>query len=310
VGDDRLQLAFAFPVASGASAALAAAATLRNATAAWLAQQPHGAGAYRVARLDAERCEAVDTTPSGGGGSGGKSGSTNSSGGGYYDEHGQWVATAAGAGSGDNGGGSSGGGGGSEQDPLGGAGEALVGAVGELGEGLEAGGADLLDAATEGLSDDLDREARGFTAKAGKGGPRGRVAWANMAVPSFLAPNHQRSRYAGLAPGGGGGSAGGGPWAEDRVGVVLALPCSVLTGRTPLRAIVQYGHGLFDDRSEALEAWLLALADAQGWAVVAADWRGLAKPDLPVVARSLLARPDGFRATADHLLQVRSALAI
>jgi len=67
---------------------------------------------------------------------------------------------------------------------------------------------------------------------------------------------------------------------------------------------VQYGHGLFDDRSEALENWLLTLAEAQGWAIVAADWRGLAKPDLPVVARALLARPDGFRATVDHLLQV------
>ena len=35
-------------------------------------------------------------------------------------------------------------------------------------------------------------------------------------------------------------------------------------------------------RSEATEAWLLALAERERWAVLAADWRGLAKADLPV----------------------------
>ena len=306
VSDERLQLAFAFPVASKDSGALAAPSLLRNATETWLEQQPRGAALYRVSRVDAERCEAYDSntaTASGSGGtssgsSGDSSDNNDSVNGGYYDASGHWVT-----GTGESTGAPSSG---SDSDPLGDIGDALGDAVEGVSDGLESGGQEFMDTATSGLSDDFDSEARGFT---GTSGPMGRVVWANMHVPSFLIAGHASSRYsslkaAGVATGGGHGSGGGGD--EDQVGVLLALPCSVLTGHSPLNAIVQYGHGLFDDRSEALESWLLTLAEAQGWAVVAADWRGLAKPDLPVVARALLARPDGFRATVDHLLQVRT----
>ena len=317
VSDERLQLAFAFPVASRDSGALAAPSLLRNATETWLDQQPQGAALYRVSRVDTERCEAYtsnnagstsDGTVTGAGSSSSSSSSSGSSNGsvngGYYDASGQWVA-----GTGDTSGASSSGSS-SDADPFGDVGDALGDAVEDVGDGLESGGQDFMDTATSGLSDDFDNEARGFTGASGSG-PRGRVVWANMHVPSFLSAEHASSRYASLRAAAAGGAHGGGSahhhphhQEEDQVGVLLALPCSVLTGHSPLRAIVQYGHGLFDDRSEALENWLLTLAEAQGWAIVAADWRGLAKPDLPVVARALLARPDGFRATVDHLLQV------
>lgn len=309
VSDERLQLAFAFPVASKDSGALAAPSLLRNATEFWLEQQPQGAALYRVSRVDAERCEAYDSTAASvsgssvtsSGSSGDSSANHDSVNGGYYDASGHWVP-----GAGDKTGASNSGNSGSDSDPLGDVGDALGDAVEGVGDGLESGGQDFMDTATSGLSDDFDSEVRGFT---GTSGPTGRVVWANMHVPSFLSAGHASSRYSSLKAA---GVATGGAGAmyqqedEDQVGVLLALPCSVLTGHSPLNAIVQYGHGLFDDRSEALESWLLALAEAQGWAVVAADWRGLAKPDLPVVARALLARPDGFRATVDHLLQVRA----
>ena len=103
-----------------------------------------------------------------------------------------------------------------------------------------------------------------------------------MTAPTFLEDSD--SRYSGLDDDGWGG------W-DSHVGFVMALPCSVLTGSKPLRAIVQYGHGLFDDRSELLESWLLQLAERRGWALVAADWRGLTRFDLPVLGRALLAMP-------------------
>ena len=103
-----------------------------------------------------------------------------------------------------------------------------------------------------------------------------------MTAPTFLEDSD--SRYSGLDDDGWGG------W-DSHVGFVMALPCSVLTGAKPLRAIVQYGHGLFDDRSELLESWLLQLAERRGWALVAADWRGLTRFDLPVLGRALLAMP-------------------
>ena len=89
--------------------------------------------------------------------------------------------------------------------------------------------------------------------------------WGTLTAPTFLAD--AESRYSGLDDDGWGG------W-DSHVGFGMALPCSVLTGAKPVTAIVQYGHGLFDDRSEMLESWLLKLAEREGWVLVAADWRG------------------------------------
>jgi hypothetical protein len=44
-------------------------------------------------------------------------------------------------------------------------------------------------------------------------------------------------------------------------------------------------------RAESLDGYIGKLADKGGWLVVATDWRGLSRYDLPNVARMLMAEP-------------------
>lgn len=133
---------------------------------------------------------------------------------------------------------------------------------------------------------------------AGGGVGKPRAVWGTLVAPSFVSDSS--SRFAALDHHG---------WTEwnSHVGWVLLLPCSVLGddgGLDAISGVVQYGHGLFADRSEAAEAdWLLELAHKQRWAVVAADWRGMSRFDVPVLVRALMAEPDGLRATVGNLKQ-------
>jgi hypothetical protein len=139
------------------------------------------------------------------------------------------------------------------------------------------------------LSDDDDSGRGG-------GGIRGRVVWGTFSVPTFLSDTS--SRYSGLEPAGGWGGF------DSHVGFALSIPCSVISGDVELKAIIQYGHDIFDERSESTEHWLLKMADEHGFAVIAADWRGLTRFDLPIIARALVAHPHLLRTTADRLQQV------
>ena len=90
---------------------------------------------------------------------------------------------------------------------------------------------------------------------------------------------------------------------------VLHIPCSVraaalgLPGGKPLRAILEYGHGIFSSRGEASDGYLLKTADNQGFAIVAMEWRGMSYYDLLVVAQILMAKPRLFEAYRDNLIQ-------
>jgi hypothetical protein len=117
------------------------------------------------------------------------------------------------------------------------------------------------------------------------------------------------------------------------------VPCSLYAAavndttriQRPLRAIIEYGHGVFYNRGEASEYSLLRyvlvfslwthlidstspttiyflinrlrIAEDQGYLVIAMDWRGMSSFDMPVVIRSLLATPDLIQATRDNLIQ-------
>jgi hypothetical protein len=56
----------------------------------------------------------------------------------------------------------------------------------------------------------------------------------------------------------------------------------------------------FVRRAESLDGYIGKLADKGGWLVVATDWRGLSRYDLPNVARTLMAEP-GTVANFKHL---------
>ncbi|CAM9145755.1 unnamed protein product [Scytosiphon promiscuus] len=136
-----------------------------------------------------------------------------------------------------------------------------------------------------------------------------RTVWGRMRVPSFVPPF---ARGAGLALGslpntdtaaaasdndrgdGGRTAPGTAPdtMATLEVGFVVRVPRCVAFGGQRPSAVVQYGHGLFGDRAEVEDGFLDILAERAGWVLVAADWRGMSRLDLVVVARALVATPE------------------
>jgi hypothetical protein len=90
---------------------------------------------------------------------------------------------------------------------------------------------------------------------------------------------------------------------------VVHIPCSVraaaldLPGAKPLRAVLEYGHGLFYTRHEASDSFLQRIANDEGYAIIACDWRGMSAFDLLVVAKVLLSTPRLFQGVRDNLIQ-------
>ncbi|CAM9882608.1 unnamed protein product, partial [Ectocarpus fasciculatus] len=134
-----------------------------------------------------------------------------------------------------------------------------------------------------------------------------RTVWGRLRVPAFTSPS---SRGTGLKTtpttattassssnnnnnnnnnnNGAATSAG----ATLEVGFVVRVPRCVALGRKRPAALVQYGHGLFGDRAEVEDGFLDLMAERGAWVLVAADWRGMSRIDLTVVARALVSAPE------------------
>ncbi|CAM9965004.1 unnamed protein product [Choristocarpus tenellus] len=92
---------------------------------------------------------------------------------------------------------------------------------------------------------------------------------------------------------------------------MVLVPRCVVTGERVAAAVVQYGHGLFGDRSEIRDGFLGKLAEEGAWVLVSVDWRGMGRLDLPVVARALMARPEMlFGGIAEEMMQVGLSLCV
>jgi hypothetical protein len=101
---------------------------------------------------------------------------------------------------------------------------------------------------------------------------------------------------------------------ESRAKFVVRIPCclkaaaigwndTTFRAGKPLRAIIEYGHGLFFNRAESYDQALSLVAEDHGYIVMAMDWRGMSSFDLPVVMKTLLGQPKLFQATRDNLYQ-------
>ena len=91
---------------------------------------------------------------------------------------------------------------------------------------------------------------------------------------------------------------------------IVQVPCSLKDKAlnsfegSELTNILEFGHGLFYSREELLDAlFLQRMADANGYLLIAADWRGMSMFDLPIIAKVLMADPSLFSATRDNLIQ-------
>ena len=93
---------------------------------------------------------------------------------------------------------------------------------------------------------------------------------------------------------------------------VIYVPCSLKqaalggSGETDvqsLRAVMEYGHGLFGSKAEAGDPYVIRMAHDNGYIVVAMDWRGMSKYDLPLIARTMISEPSLFESVRDNLIQ-------
>jgi hypothetical protein len=93
---------------------------------------------------------------------------------------------------------------------------------------------------------------------------------------------------------------------------VVHVPCSLKAAALhsgnnataqPLRAVMEYGHGLFYSRKEAGESFLINMANENGYIITAMDWRGMSQYDYPLILKTMLSKPSLFESVRDNLIQ-------
>lgn len=107
--------------------------------------------------------------------------------------------------------------------------------------------------------------------------------------------------------------ASGQPTTIGQAKFVVHVPCSLRAAAlnetyhnqagVELRAVMEYGHGLFFTRAEASDHFLWRMAHEQGYIIMAMDWRGMSAFDLPIVTKTLMSTPRLFQAVRDNLIQ-------
>jgi len=90
-----------------------------------------------------------------------------------------------------------------------------------------------------------------------------------------------------------------------RAKFTVHVPCSVKAnaisgGGRQIQAVVEYGHGLFSTHEEAEESrFLHRMADDHGYIIVAMDWRGMSRYDLPIIVQMLMTDPSKVESVRD-----------
>eukprot|EP01117_Protostelium_nocturnum_P009053 TRINITY_DN3248_c0_g1_i1.p1 TRINITY_DN3248_c0_g1~~TRINITY_DN3248_c0_g1_i1.p1 ORF type:complete len:926 (+),score=298.67 TRINITY_DN3248_c0_g1_i1:114-2891(+) len=83
---------------------------------------------------------------------------------------------------------------------------------------------------------------------------------------------------------------------------IVFIPCSIIKNPSP-SFVLQYGHGLFGDRTEALFQYVTIPANNHRWIVVSTDWYGFGRFDLLQIVRYALSNPEALVASPDYISQ-------
>ncbi len=89
----------------------------------------------------------------------------------------------------------------------------------------------------------------------------------------------------------------------SRVAFLVRVPCSVYNESREASLVLQYGHGLFGSRAEAQDAYLGGMANRFGFLIVATDWKGMSKYDVPTALRIFATRIGEFRSLSERTQQ-------
>ena len=89
----------------------------------------------------------------------------------------------------------------------------------------------------------------------------------------------------------------------SQVNFLIRIPCSVYNASRPVSTILQYGHGLFGSRAEALGEYLGRVANNYGMLLVATDWKGMSRYDVPMALRIFTKRIEEFSSIPERTQQ-------
>jgi len=127
----------------------------------------------------------------------------------------------------------------------------------------------------------------------------GRRIWGHMIVPSYKQSSARYSLLTRDDPNNPMGVRANGVMEHQ---FLLQIPCSVMENPKP-SMLVQYGHGLLGDRSESMSGWISEMANRFGWILVGMDWYGMAKFDIPLLAKILMSNPTDFAVLTENSIQ-------
>ena len=88
------------------------------------------------------------------------------------------------------------------------------------------------------------------------------------------------------------------------VEVLVRIPCSLVDQEEPRPGrVLQYGHGLLGGKGEANNGYLAAMANANGWVILASDWTGMKSEDVAPILSILAGDPTNFPAIPERSMQ-------
>ena len=88
------------------------------------------------------------------------------------------------------------------------------------------------------------------------------------------------------------------------VEVLLRIPCSLIDQEEPRSGrVVQYGHGLLGGKGEAESGYLSALANKNGYVILASDWTGMKSEDVVPIVGILTSDATNFPAIPERSMQ-------
>ena len=89
----------------------------------------------------------------------------------------------------------------------------------------------------------------------------------------------------------------------SQVNFLIRVPCSVYNGSRTVSTILQYGHGLFGSRGEAKNEYLGNVANKYGALIVATDWKGMSRYDIPMALRIFTKKIEEFASMPERTQQ-------
>jgi hypothetical protein len=97
---------------------------------------------------------------------------------------------------------------------------------------------------------------------------------------------------------------------DTTVPFMARIPCSLAADPGTGGRVIQYGHGLLGDYSEARGDYLAQLADRNRWVLFAQNWTGMSEADAPYVTLMLATDVSGFEMVPDRTVQGLSEWAV